>query len=191
MFVEIPVKQGAKYIAETRNGEVQNYGSSCALYFNTIEDAIKGAAALKRLTEIYEDRLSSQAYKGTSLTKAIADVNAQLGQVVVGDETFDVRIELTDAKEGALTLTTVQADMKKSTETILEFYVKNINPKNCQVSISGKRVSAELNTRHLEKIVKTYENGEVKAYRYKVELETAGIEQARRIVDIFKAISGE
>ena len=65
----------------------------------------------------------------------------------------------------------------------------NIKPENCSIQVRGKQVVAELNTKHLEKIVKTYVDGEIKPYQYKIGIEAKGIEEARQIVAVMENLA--
>jgi hypothetical protein len=107
-------------------------------------------------------------------------------KVKIGEDTYDLFIELTDPNTHTVKITTVFSNLKKSEETIQEFSLKDINPKNCKIEVKGKHVIAELNTNHLEKIVKTYVDGEIKPYLYKVEIESSNIESARQMVELVK-----
>ena len=110
-------------------------------------------------------------------------------KVKIGDDTYDVFIELDDLNTKNLKFTSIFSNLKKSSETIQEFSLSDINPKNCSIQIKGKHVIAELNTKHLEKVVKTYVDGQIKPYQYKISIEAKGIEEARDIISIFKTLA--
>ncbi len=189
LFVVLPIKKSVDFVQEIENGELQNYTNTVKLFFNTIEDAIIGVEALKTLAANYEQKLDASSYKPTSFTTSIAVLKKVIQKVKIGDDNYDLFIEVTDEKTKTVKVTTVFSNLKKSLETIHEFSIANINPKNCEITIKGKHVIAELNTTHLEKIVKTYVDGEIKPYVYKVGIEAKGIEEARKIVNIFQSIS--
>lgn len=185
LFVTLPTKKAVKFIRNSKNSESQNYTNKTIFFFNSIEDAVIGTEALQNLVKLFEGKISTQSYTYTSVRAAIADIKDKLSKVEIGEDVYDVFVELLDPNTNTLKLTTVFSNLKKSKETILEFSLSDINTKNIAIVVSGKRVRVELNTKHLEKIIKTYVDGEIKPYRYKVEIETKDIESARRIANIW------
>jgi hypothetical protein len=191
LFVALPAKKSAKFIKNSKNGEAQNYTQKTTMFFNTIEEAIIAKEACRFLVKEFEKKLDAQTYKYSSVQKSVEDTKKILGKVTIGEDAYDVFLELTDSQANIVKLTTVFANLKKSKETILEFSLNDINPKNINIVVSGKRVWTELNTKHLEKIIKTYVDGAIKPYLFKVVIEAKDIESARRIVNIFKATTAQ
>lgn len=189
LFVLLPTKKSVNFLQDVENGELQNYTDNVKIYFNTIEDAVVGAKALKALSAIYEKKMDGTSYATTSSSTAVDQLKKILKKVKIGEDSYDMFIELTDPKTHTVKITTVFSNLKKSEETVKEFSLKDINPKNCKIEVKGKHVIAELNTNHLEKIVKTYVDGEIKPYQFKVEIECLGIEEARQVVGIIESIS--
>ncbi|WP_350293575.1 hypothetical protein [uncultured Croceitalea sp.] len=188
LFAVLPIKKSVNFIQFQKNGELQNYTKDTRIYFNTIEDAIIGTKALQSLANIYEDKISTTHYSTTSAETSVAKLNSITKKVKIGEDNYDIFIELIDEKTTTIKITTVFSNLKKSIETVQEFSLKDINPKNCTINVKGKHVLVELNTKHLEKIVKTYLDGAIKPYQYKISIEVKGIEEARQVVGIFKKI---
>ena len=188
LFVSLPTKKSVKFIQETKNASLQNYTDKLNIYFNTIEDALIGAKALKVLAENQEKKMDDITYGSSSASSAVERLKDLMKKVTIGEDTYDLFIELTDTKTNTVKMTTVFSNLKKSIETVQEFSLNDINPKNCKIVVKGKHVVAELNTNHLEKIIKTYLDGTIKPYQSKVTIETAGIEEARQIVGTIKAL---
>ncbi len=186
LFVTLPTKKKVNFIQTTRNGDLQNYTDDFKIYCNTIEEAIIATRALKTLVAHYEAKMEALTYPATSLPKTVETLGTLLPKVTIGEDTYDLFIELSDPETQTVKVTTVFSNLKKSVETVQEFSLKNINPGNCNIVVKGKHVLAELNTKHLEKIVKTYVDGDIKPYQYKVAIETPGIEAARQIVGLVK-----
>ncbi len=188
LFVFLPTKKSVNFIQRSENGELQNYGDTVKFYFGTIEEAIIGTEALKVLAKNYEKKMDGLAYSSNSSSAAIEQIKKVLKKVKIEEDSYDSFIELTEAKTHMVKITTVFSNLKKSVETVQEFSLNDINAKNCKILVKGKHVLAELNTKHLEKIVKTYIDGEIKPYQYKVQIEAAGVEEARQIIGIIKNI---
>ena len=189
LFAAIPIKKSVNFIQKIKNGELENYTDEIKIYFNTIEDAISGVEALKVLSTLYETKIEQKEYKTKSISVAVDRLKKLMQKVKIGDDTYDVFIELDDLNTKNLKFTSIFSNLKKSSETIQEFSLSDINPKNCSIQIKGKHVIAELNTKHLEKVVKTYVDGQIKPYQYKISIEAKGIEEARDIISIFKTLA--
>ncbi len=189
LFTRIPTKKSVKFVKVIKNGELQNYDKDTKVYFTSIEDAIVGTEALKTLANLQGEKMGNISYSSSTTSEAVEKLKTLMQKVKIGEDGYDLYIELIDAKTNTLKITTVFSNLKKSTETVQEFSLNDINPKNCTIKVKGKHVVAELNTNHLEKIVKTYVDGEIKPYQYKVEIEAKGIEEARQIVGTIESIS--
>ncbi|WP_350284822.1 hypothetical protein [uncultured Croceitalea sp.] len=189
LYAVLHIKKSINFIQQVKNGALENYTDEVKVYFSTIEDAIIGVEALKTLATIYESKIAENTYDGTAINKAIEQLNRLMKKVTIEENTYDLFIELIDEKTSNLKVTSIFSNLKKSVETIQEFNLSDINPKNCSIQVKGKHIIAELNTRHLEKIVKTYVDGQIKPYQYKVQIEAKGIEEAREIILIFKTLA--
>ncbi|MDC6366662.1 MULTISPECIES: hypothetical protein [Flavobacteriaceae] len=189
LFVKLTTKKSLDFIQFKENGELQNYVHDTKIFFSTIENAITGVEALKFLATSYESRMDKNSYLASTVPKAIADLKPLLSQVSIDEDNFNHFLELTDDDTRTIKITTVFSNLKKSVEITQEFSLAEINPKNCGITVKGKHVFAELNTKHLEKVVKTYVDGQIKPYQYKVSIEAIGIEEARQIVGIVQSIT--
>lgn len=187
LFVVLPTKKKLKFIQFTKNGALQNYTDNIKIYFNTIEDAIIGQKALKELTGIYEKKMEVLPYSISSSSTTVEKLKELLQKVKIDEDSYDLFIELMDAETNTVKITSVFSNLKKSVESVYEFSLNDINPKNCTIEVRGKHVTVQLTTKHLEKIIKTYIDGEIKPYQYKVNIETLGIEEARQILGIIKS----
>lgn len=163
---------------------MENYRTELKIYFNTIEDAITGAKALKTLVENYEALMKAQTYETISISNWVEALKKHMSKVHVDETVYDLFLEIADATTNTVKLTSVASNLKKSTETVNEFSLNDINPKNCSIEVKGKNVMVLLRTKHLEKTVKTYLDGDIKPYENKVTITANGIESARNILGI-------
>ncbi|MBR9916078.1 MAG: hypothetical protein GYB32_14900, partial [Algicola sp.] len=81
------------------------------------------------------------------------------------------------------------SNTKKSEEQIFEFGIKDINSKSIEMITSGKNVVVEMSTKYFEKIIKTYEDGEIKSYGNEISIEASTIENAREIVNLLQIVT--
>ena len=189
LFITLPTKKSVNFIKKIKDGELQNYTKECKIYLNSIEDAILATKALKQLNTLQEQKMKSNTTQISNLKQAVDKLNQLLQKVNIGEDNYDLFVEITDEATRSIKLTSTFSNLKKSVETVQEFSLNDINPKNCSIKVKGKHVIAALNTQHLEKIVKTYVDGQIKPYQYKVGIEAKGIEAAREIVTIVQSIA--
>ena len=65
----------------------------------------------------------------------------------------------------------------------------DINAISVNFYTSSLNVMVELKTNYSEKIIKYYENGEIKSYQNEIKLQGTDIENARQIVTLFKKLT--
>lgn len=186
LFVEINTKKQAKFIRHIENNELQNYTNNFRLYVDRIEEAMITKEALQNIVKTCEDAKPKTTY--SSISSALNALKKKISIVKVGDNNYDQTFEVVSSSSYVVKLTSVFSNLKNSKETIYEFGLGDINSKNITITTSGKHAMVELNTKHLEKIIKTYQDGEIKSYAYKTAIQAADIENARHIADLLKYI---
>lgn len=184
LFVEINTRKQAKFIRHVENNELQNYTNSFKLYVGSIEEAMITKEALQHIVKNCEDTNPKENY--SSITNALDILKKDITLVKVGDNSYDQTFEVVSTSPYVVKLTSVFSNLKSSKETIYEFGLGDINSKNIAITTSGKYAMVELNTKHLEKIIKTYQDGEIKSYAYKIAIQATDIENARKIASILK-----
>lgn len=187
LYVEVNTRKKSKFIRHVENNELQNYTDALKIYFNNIEDALTAKEALQNITK------NCETYQGMASIKSIPSgleaLKNEITLVKIADDAFDQSFEVVSTSPYTVKLTSVFSNLKNSKETIYEFGLGDINPKNINIVTSGKEVMVELNTKHLEKIIKTYEDGEIKSYAYNIEIQATDIENARSIANLLKQVS--
>ncbi|WCO00598.1 hypothetical protein [Psychroserpens ponticola] len=183
LFVEFFTNQKSKYMKYTQNGELQNYKNEIKLYVNSIEEAMIAREAIQ--TIIKECKTQTKTYSGLSEKQCLDALSEAIGVVKINDDNYDQSIEIIDDEAKTIKFTKVFANAKKSEEQVFEFGIKDINTKSIEMKTSGKNVTVEMSTKYFEKIVKTYEDGEIKSYGNKIIIEASNIENAREILNLF------
>ena len=184
LFVEINTRKQAKFIRHVENNELQNYTNSFKLYVGSIEEAMITKEALQHIVKNCDNTKTEENY--SSITNALDILKKDITLVKVGDNSYDQTFEVVSTSPYVVKLTSVFSNLKTSKETIYEFGLGDINSKNIAITTSGKYAMVELNTKHLEKIIKTYQDGEIKSYAYKISIQSTDIENARKIASILK-----
>ncbi|MEW4923349.1 hypothetical protein [Algibacter sp. 2305UL17-15] len=187
LYVEINTRKQAKFIRFLENNELQNYTNSFKIYVNSIEEAMITKEALQNIIKNCEDATPKTNF--SSIANALEALQKEITLVKIGDNNYDQSLEVVSTSPYVVKITSVFSNLKSSKETIYEFGLADINSKNIAIVTSGKEVLVELNTKHLEKIIKTYQDGSIKSYAYKIAVQATDIENARRIVTILKYIT--
>jgi hypothetical protein len=187
LFIELNTNKESKFIKHTENGELKNYESGFKIYVNSVEEAINGLEAIKKINETCKNKTSNNSE--LSENEAIKKLSEIIGVVSINEDTYDQTLEILDAKTNQLKLTRIFSDTKKSKEEIYEFGYKDLNNKSIEMQTKGKNVQVIFASKYLEKIIKTYVDGEIKNYSNKITIEAKSVENAREIVALLKAIT--
>ena len=86
-----------------------------------------------------------------TIHNAIETLKKEIALVKVGDDSYDQTFEQVSSSPHIVKLTSVFSNLKSSKESIYEFGLGDINPKNISINTSGKYVMVQLSTKHLEK----------------------------------------
>lgn len=191
LFLKLPAANGKKFIAHSEGGEKQNYEKYFTLYFNSMTDAIIAKDAIEYLIEEFKNDEDNDSGSDYSLTQALSLLQKELKKVQTDDETYEQSIDMKTSEKDNYRISVIFSNSKKSVETIYEFNVSDINKRKVLVKVSGKRVLVELSTKGGEKVIKNYEEGKVENYTNKIEIEALDIENAKKIVSIFRRINSD
>lgn len=189
LYVELKANQKNKFIKHVENGELQNYDDEVRIYVNSIEEAMIAKEAFQNI--IKECEASVKEVNDISEKVGLQKLSEAIGIVQINEDNYEQSIEIVDEEAKVIRLTHIFSNAKKSEEEIYEFGLKDINSKSVVMKTSGKNVQVEMSTKYFEKIIKTYKDGEIKSYGNKIVIEASGIENAREIVNLFKAVTKE
>lgn len=189
LYVEINARKKADFIRYTKDNELQNYTNSFNLYVNSIEEAMIVKEAIQNIVKNCE--ANQQKVNPNSIVNVLELLKKEITLIKIGDNNYDQSLEVVSTSPYVVKVTSVFSNLKSSNETIYEFGLADINSKNISIITSGKKVLVELSTKHLEKIIKTYQNGSVKSYTYKIAIQATDIENARKIANTLEYITQE
>ena len=187
LYVEINTRKQAKFIRYLKNNGLQNYTNALKIYVSNIEEAMITKEALQNIVKNCEDAKSKANY--STVSGAMEALKKEITLVKVGDNNYDQTFEVVSTTPNVVKLTSVFSNLKSSKETIYEFGLGDINSKTIAITTSGKYALVELSTKHLEKIIKTYQDGNIKSYAYKISIQATDIENARMIASTLKYIT--
>lgn len=184
LFVTLSTNRKNKYIKHIENGALKDYTYHLRIYVNSIEEAMIAEEALK--TIISECKASEKTYDGLSVKTCMDKLSEHVGVVQVNSDNYDQSIEVVDEAANIVKFTKIFSDTKKSDEQVFEFGMNDINPMSIMMETNGNHVVVEMTTKRLEKIVKTYKNGDIKSYGNRIVIEASTIENAREIVNLLR-----
>lgn len=188
LFLELSTNKGQSFINTIKNGELENYSKKFMLFFNALDEALICKEALQFLIQNRLDNMEKENSSPVSLNVAVTELQKNITMVERDKDRFDQHIELMKTEEPALKFTAVYTTPKKDMTTVSEFSIADINWKNIDIKVSGKRVWVAIRTKGSKKVIKTYEEGEVENYQKEMEIEALDIENARSIIKALKKI---
>lgn len=184
VYLDLVTKGSEKYVKSSVNDEVKNYRKDFELNFNEVEEAYLAESIVYQIIEICEKE-EFAAPKTDS--EAINLLSRLIQKVTVGKTTYEQYFEKID--ENLFKIKLIDVTSKTSKEKIYEFNMGDINAISVNFYTSSLNVMVELKTNYSEKIIKYYENGEIKSYQNEIKLQGTDIENARQIVTLFKKLT--
>ncbi len=186
IVIELTTKAKNKFIKYTSNDELKNYTDKFKIYFSKVEDAIVAQKILVRIIELSAIDKENKFVKSNKSTMG-QKLQEIVGEVAIGDKTFQQELSIKEDNKVVEFKNTV-VTKKSSKEKLYEVNLSDLKAKTVRIKTSGKNVTVIVKTVHLEKIIKYYENGTTKSYQNKIEIHATDIENARKIVNLLKAI---
>jgi hypothetical protein len=188
VLLTVNTKGGKDFIKHTEDGEQKNFDKELMLYTSEVEDAIVVKNAIQEVIELCNQQ--DKEYKNLSKTEKLEVLKTQLKKITINDVTYEQNMK-SDAEGLSMSYKKTKITAKKSIETISDFNLKDINPSSITMETSGRNVTVTATTYYMDKIIKFYQDGEIKNYQNKIEIEANDIENARRIKILLAAISGK
>ncbi|CAM1339737.1 hypothetical protein [Tenacibaculum aestuarii] len=181
VVVEINTIAKNKFIKHLEDKELQNYTNKLAIIFNSFEEALVGEKVIKDLVKLCEA-------KKRVVSGSVDAFITQIEEVSLGKTKYEQKVETLSSSD--VKYTSMKVSDKKSEESIYEFKLEDIDSKSVEMKVSGKEISVEFVTNYEEKIIKAYKNGEIKNYVNTVKIYCTSIENARKMTETLKEITG-
>ncbi len=181
LLLSIKTKAGSDLIKYMKNQEAKNYTNELKFHFQEIEEMFQAESIFKQMIETCEKTEKNYPKDFGSLKKNIiqavgkvADIKTEYAQSILIDDKNSITFKITETSN------------QKSNEKIYECKSKDLNAQQLSFKTDGNKVYVEFSTNYLEKIIKYYENGEIKTYQTKFRIYTNTLEEARDLHDQFK-----
>jgi hypothetical protein len=181
--IELQTKAGNKFLKHTVNQELKSYTNKFEMEFAEVEDAIISEQVLERMIELCEStELKLTGSKKELLLQLKNNIKKVEVNRLVNEQSFEIK------DESVVQFKTTEITEKISKTKLYEFNLNDINPATVSINTSGTNVYVTVNTNYMEKIIKYYEDGAIKNYQNAFYIDTATIEEARTIMELFKKI---
>jgi hypothetical protein len=186
IIIELFTKANNKFIKYINNDVLKPYTNNFKIYFPRIEDAIIAQNILVKMIELSANDPENKFVKG-SLSSMAEKLQNAVGEVNLGDKTYQQELEIIEGGKVLKYKNTI-VTKKSSKEKLYEVNISDLKDKSVKIKTSGKSVMVVVKTIHLEKIIKYYENGNIKSYQNTINIQANDIENARQIANLLKAI---
>ena len=190
VFVTAEVERNKKWIQESEEGKVSGYVNKIAFRVIDIESARNLQAQLKQVVKHYHANPTNYftaKYPSPSLQQALNYCKANIGKVVVDDESFAQSYTINEDGD-CLAIIEIE-DVDKGETMSYSFNWADINPKKIDFNTKGDELflTAEVNGR--KELIQVKENGETDDYEKEVEIRCADIESARALAAAWKFLA--
>ncbi len=178
MYVQLIVDKNQKLVTITKNGELDSYNKLVKIYAEDIDNARIIKEKIKELIpvaeNIMENKFSLDSYeeKLIWLTENVKDVN-------INDESFQQKLTKDELYTGKVNLEVVETSEKSSKTRKFEFNLADINLNSLKFEVKGAVFSVVFETKGKRKLIKSYAEGELSNYGYKIKIIAYNIENAR------------
>ena len=180
IVVELKTISSQKYIKYMRDGEVKSYKSSVMIYVPGAEQAIIVQKILQDMSEICQAKFDPKKQKPLSFQAANQLLQDNLKNFNIGDTGFEQSVQFKDDNK-SITYQNIISTKKSSKELLYEVNLSDLNPKSVKIKVSGKKITVEIATNHMEKLIKYYKDGKIQSYQNKINIPAPDIETARKI----------
>ncbi len=187
IVVELKTKAKNKFIKHTRSGELNNYKSGVEIYVPGAEEAVIAKNILKKMVELCAAKEDKRLQKNLSFSQAFELLQKNIKNFNIGDTGYEQSVSLSDDHK-SLKYTNVIAGSKSSKELLYEVNLADLNPKSIKIKVSGKKITVEIASNHMEKLIQYYKDGKIQSYQNKIPFYAPDIETARNITIALKAM---
>ena len=181
VVVEVQTTKGQKFIQQYKEGEKDGYADELEIY---VEDPQKG----KMVEEVLKGVIVQAQVMEKNRFPEITDLQSGLdllAEMISGFEENDKSYMQTFASTCLTSLTQIVTDSKgNSSEFQNLFDLSDINANNVAIKISAKGVLLNLETGK-DRFIQTFEDGEIKGYTSKVNINAKDVENAKWLLHTF------
>lgn len=177
MYVEVPIKDGDKYIEHSKDGKFESYDSDLRIAAYDIDNARDVISKLKAAIVLAE-KAEQEKYNYISLDAILLSIYSAVKSTP--DNEYLQSIKSVPDKKEKLSF----KQEKAGVASLYEFNLYDIAPGTLKVKATGKSLSITLSTSNAAKVIKLFENDIPKAYTNKLNIYPADVENAKELKNL-------
>ena len=190
LVLDVKTAGGKKFIKHLKDEKLNNYTNGFKIYVPGIEEALIVQKTMEKMIDICVENDKKAGNTPMNFSQAINLLNDNVKSFEEAEISYEQSIELQDNNKVLHYKKTIVGS-KSSKDLIYEVNLEDLNPKSVNIKVTGKKVSVEVKTNHLEKIIQFYKDDKIQAYQNKFEIAAPDIETARKIKKAMIKISGK
>jgi hypothetical protein len=178
--LKVPTLDKARFVHLAKNGEQQAYDNEVVFLLPDLEQARRFEHLLPQAIE--QCRQPAAARDLAWLQQALAEGEATQPGLAQ-------KLETQSAGEACKwRFTRLETGEKKSDESVYEFNLYDLDPRQVEIKVSGKKVALEITARYQQKVISHYDNGKP-GFVAQFTLQLADIETAKQAREtVLKAV---
>jgi hypothetical protein len=180
LSIELNTKNN-KYIGISENGEIQNYDNDFEILVPSLEEARDIVQAFKYAVPQCKPEYTSFS----DANQASLYLKEHIREITSGSYKYTQSFDQENKPHGIVTYISKRTDSKgTTTESKYQLYLSEFQPE-AELSVSGTNVILELNVKDKQKLIMSFEDGELQNYSNQIEIYAADIESARELANAF------
>lgn len=180
MFVQLIVDNNQKLVTVFKNGELDSYDKIVKIYAKDIDNARNIKESIKKAIPVSKEIMDNK-FQLVTYDEKLAWIIENVKDVNINDVSYQQLLTKDESNVGNVTLEVVKTTEKSTNTKRFEFNIADINNNSINFDISGTTFSVVFETKGRRKLIKSFDDGELSNYIYKVEIIAYNIENARWI----------
>lgn len=181
LSVEVPVRDGKNFI-EVTTQEGTEYTDELVIYADDIEIARQ---IVNVLSYVVSNTMPERP-EWSSYTEALEFVKSSLGEVKIGDDTYENSIEFENSPSGIVDLIIKETNEEgKTEENMYSFYLFDITDKLI-LDVSTDEIILKMETKNDRNFIRETSGENVSGYESELEFHVGNIDLSRDIINAFE-----
>lgn len=179
VFVEAETSGKRSLIEYSKNGKISGFRNKIALRANNIEEGRMITAALTNLKELADQNQKELFDPNSDWENTTGYLKANIKKVSRNDNIYEQSIAKHDESEQQLIFESLDKNREKTSR--YTFNPSDLNGAKIAFATKGTSILVGCETKGKKSLIQYRENGELGNYKYRFEIYTESIEQARAL----------
>ncbi len=185
MYVSLRSKNQQKLFKYSEDGEQKGYANEFRIYVNDVDNARIIIDKLKETVPL-ANKLMKNRLQLSSYEQMQEWLKNNIGTVILGSDTYNQELVFNPDVVGKVSMKLVHSTGKKVESFLYEFNLADLSTHLLKFDVSGNKLEINVQVERSLKLIKTFEDGQLKNYRNDIEIYAESIDQARDITNVFK-----